>query len=74
MARVVVVESKGKHLGGNPDTEYKKKMADYFEKVGKKISWQKLGQGFDKQQFRFQILDEGQYESWKDELNKVIQT
>jgi type III restriction enzyme len=74
IARVVVVESKGKHLSGNPDTEYKQKIAGAFEKIGKKVSWQKLGQGFDKQQFRFQILDEGQYESWKDELNKVIQT
>ncbi len=73
VARVVVVESKGRHLEGNPDTEYKRKMADYFEKVGKKVSWQKLGEGFDKHQFRFQILDEGLYESWKDELKKMIE-
>jgi hypothetical protein len=37
-----------------------------------KLSWQKLGEGFDKQQFRFQVLDEGLYESWQDELNKMI--
>lgn len=72
VARVVVVESKGKHLAGNLDTEYKRKIAGYFEEMGKKVSWQKLGQGFDKHQFRFQILDEGLYDSWKDELNKLL--
>lgn len=72
IARVVVVESKGKHLGGNPDTEYKRKIARHFEKMGKKVSWQKLGEGFDKHEFRFQILDEGLYDSWKDELNKLL--
>jgi type III restriction enzyme len=72
VARVVVVESKGRHLEGNLDTEYKRKIADYFEKAGKQVSWQKLGEGFDKQQFRFQILDEGLYESWKEELKKLL--
>ena len=74
IARVVVVESKGRHLGGNPDTEYKRKIAGYFSKVGKEVSWQKLGEGFDRQQFRFQILDEGLYENWRDELKKLLQT
>ena len=73
IARVVVVESKGKHLSGNPDTEYKRKIAGHFEKMGKKVSWQKLGEGFDNHEFRFQILDEGLYDSWKDELNKLLQ-
>ena len=72
IARVVVVESKGRHLGGNPDTEYKRKIAGHFEKMGKKVSWQKLGEGFDKHEFRFQILDEGLYDGWKDELNKLL--
>ncbi|HEV7926694.1 MAG TPA: hypothetical protein VGR14_15150 [Verrucomicrobiae bacterium] len=72
VARVLVVESKGQHLSGNPDTEYKRKMAGHFEKIGKEVSWQKLGEGFDKQEFRFQILDEGLYDSWKDELSKRL--
>lgn len=71
-ARVVVVESKGRHLTGNPDTNYKQKMAGYFEKIGQEVSWQKLGEGFDKQEFRFQILDEGLYDSWEAELNKLL--
>jgi len=72
VARVVVVESKGQHLSGNPDTEYKRKIAGHFEKIGKEVSWQKLGEGFDKQEFRFQILDQGPYDGWKDELNKLL--
>ena len=72
VARVVVVESKGRHLSGNPDTEYKRKIAGHFEKMEKKVSWQKLDEGFDKQKFRFQILDEGLYDSWKDELSKLL--
>jgi type III restriction enzyme len=72
VARVVVVESKGGHLKGNPDTLYKQKIAKRFEEIGKKVSWQKLGEGFEKHQFRFQILDEGDYDGWRDELNKLI--
>ena len=73
VARVVVVESKGEHLSGNPDTEYKRKIANRFSEIGKKVSWQKLGAGFDQHQFRFQILDEGIYQNWRDELNRMIQ-
>ena len=73
VARVVVVESKGRHLGGNPDTDYKRKIAKRFTEIGKKVSWQKLGEGFDQHQFRFQILDEGLYDSWRDELKKMIE-
>ncbi len=46
----------------------------HFEKIGKKVSWQKLGEGFDKHEFQFQILDEGLDDSWKDELNKLLQS
>ena len=40
--RVLVVESKGKHLEANPDTKYKQSVAEYFEKLGKSVSWQEL--------------------------------
>ena len=72
IARVVVVESKGQHLEGNRDTNYKRKIAKRFEEVGSKVSWQELGEGFDKQQFRFQVLDEGVFDNWRDELEKVL--
>jgi type III restriction enzyme len=72
--RVIVVESKGKHLEGNPDTTYKRKVVHYFEKVGKKVTWQKLGEGFADHVFRFQILDEAQPHGrdWHDELRVLL--
>ena len=74
IARVVVVESKGHHLEGNADTTYKRKIAKRFEEVGSQVSWQELGEGFDKQQFRFQVLDEGVYENWRERLDEVLGT
>lgn len=72
--RVIVVQSKGKHLEGNPDTIYKRKVTDYFEKVGKKVTWQKLGEGFADHVFRFQILDQAQLggRDWSDELRRIL--
>jgi type III restriction enzyme len=72
--RVLVVESKGKHLESNPDTNYKRSVAEYFEKLGRSVSWQELGEDFQNHQFRFQILDEGQYadRDWRDELNRLL--
>ncbi|KRT71867.1 MAG: type III restriction protein res subunit [Candidatus Rokubacteria bacterium CSP1-6] len=75
IASVVVVESKGKHLKGNEDTNYKRAVAEYFGKIGRKVSWQKLGEEFHDQTFRFQILDEGEYEDrdWRDDLKKLLE-
>jgi type III restriction enzyme len=72
--RVIVIESKGAHLQGNLDTEYKRKVAGYFEKVGKKVTWQQLGEDFKDHVFRFQILDEAQElgRDWKDELRELL--
>jgi type III restriction enzyme len=72
--RVIVIESKGKHLEGNPDTTYKRKVADYFGKVGKKVSWQQLGEGFADHVFRFQILDEAHPggRDWQDALQALL--
>ncbi|MFQ5899109.1 MAG: DEAD/DEAH box helicase [Candidatus Methylomirabilia bacterium] len=75
VAYVVVVESKGKHLKGNEDTTYKRSVAEYFGKIGRKVSWQKLGEDFQDQTFRFQVLDEGEYEDrdWRDDLKKFLE-
>lgn len=72
--RVIVVESKGKHLQGNPDTTYKKKVASYFDQAGRKVTWQQLGEGFADHKFRFQVLDEAQPSGrdWADELKDVL--
>jgi type III restriction enzyme len=76
VASVVVVESKGKHLKGNEDTNYKRKVATYFEKVGYKVPWQKLAADFQDETFRFQVLDEGEYKDrdWQDDLKKMLES
>jgi type III restriction enzyme len=75
VASVVVVESKGKHLKGNEDTNYKRSVAAYFGKIGRKVSWQRLAKDFESETFRFQVLDEGEYEDrdWKDDLKKFLE-
>lgn len=75
LAFVVVVESKGKQLKGSEDTKYKRSLADYFGKIGRKVSWQKLGKDFEDETFRFQVLDEGEYEDrdWRDDLTRVLE-
>jgi len=73
--RVLVIESKGKHLEGNPDTRYKRNIADVFEKVGRKVTWQQLGEDFKDHIFRFQILDEASQphgRDWEDELRGLL--
>lgn len=74
-ACVLVIESKGKQLKGNEDTNYKKTIADYFGRVGRKVPWQKLAKDFDDETFRVQVLDEGEYEDrdWKAELRKLLE-
>ena len=76
VASVVVVESKGKHLKGNEDTNYKRKVASYFEKVGQKVPWQKLAADFQDETFRFQVLDEGEYadRDWQDDLKRLLES
>jgi type III restriction enzyme len=69
---VVVVETKGEHLLGSEDTEYKRDVAAYFEKIGKSVSWQELGKGFENATFRFQILDLDEHGAWKEERTKLL--
>lgn len=71
---VLVLESKGKHLEGNPDTTYKRAVAAYFQRAGTHVSWQQLGEPFKDHVFRFQILDEAQAHGrdWKDELQSIL--
>jgi len=71
---VWVVESKGKQLEGNADTEYKRDVAKVFSEVGTRVSWQELGSDFKDHTFCFYVLDERQEEGkdWKDELRGVL--
>ncbi len=51
-------------------------MAGYFDQAGRKVPWQKLAEEFDNHQFRFQILDEGEYadRDWRDDLRKLLES
>lgn len=71
---VWVVESKGKHLEGNKNTEYKRDVARMFSDVGKQVTWQQLGDEFKDHQFCFHVLDEAQDHGrdWKDELQSIL--
>jgi type III restriction enzyme len=71
---VLVIESKGAHLEGNPDTTYKRNVASFYSKAGRQVSWQQLGADFKDHVFRFQILDEAQPHGgdWSDALKEVL--
>lgn len=73
--RVLVIESKGKHLEGNPDTTYKRDIAEVFSNVGREVTWQQLGEDFKDHVFRFQILDEAAQphgQDWRDDLANLL--
>jgi len=74
VASVLVLESKGKHLKGSEDTNYKRSLADYFNQVGHKVPWQKLAEDFSDNRFRVQVLDEGEYQhqDWREELKRLL--
>jgi type III restriction enzyme len=75
IASVLVVESKGMHLQGNPDTNYKRSIAKYFSEIGHEVPWQKLAEDFRDSTFRVQVVDEGEYgdQTWRDELKKLLE-
>jgi hypothetical protein len=70
----MVIESKGSHLEGNPDTLYKQSIADVFNSIGRRVTWQELAEDFHDHVFRFQVLDEAQEfgRNWEDELQDVL--
>ena len=61
-------------MAGSRDTLYKRDVARYFERVGKKVPWQRLAEDFKDHVFRFQILDEAQPHGrdWQDELRQIL--
>ncbi len=73
--QVLVVETKGDQLAGNLDTAYKRKMAGYFRKAGKRVAWQRLGEDFKDHQFRFQVIQQTgpTGRDWKDELREQLE-
>lgn len=72
--RVLIVESKGHQLKGSHDTEYKRKVADYFTLLGKAVPWQEIEGGVPPHSFHMEILDQGDYGDmgWRDPLSKML--
>lgn len=69
---VIVLETKGGHLAEEDRTKYTRDIAGYFEKLGRSVTWQDLGKGFEKEQFRFQILDQDEHGEWKERLESIL--
>ncbi len=63
---VFVLETKGDHLSGNSDTNYKKNV---FE-LCNQLAWDELAQQFPAQRFEFQLVLENE---WQNAINKLMQ-
>ncbi len=79
---VFFLESKGGHLGGNADTAYKKKVAEYFSFLGAQpATWQETtwldapvmdGAQLGKHRFLFEVI-EAESPTWRDELRQTLE-
>ncbi|WP_206172720.1 DEAD/DEAH box helicase [Acidilutibacter cellobiosedens] len=67
-SKVLVVETKGLHLK-NEDTAYKKSVFDLCNELGKKISWEELGEEFRDKTVEFQIIFD---KEWQRKLNEIF--
>jgi len=69
--QVYVVETKGLHLMGSSDTEYKQKMFSLCTREAKSRSRTELGIEMKDKVLRFEVLPE---DEWQIKLNKMLQT
>jgi len=67
--QVYVVETKGKHLMGNDDTEYKEKMFSICNREAKSRTWTELGLQMKDKILRFDVLPE---DEWEAKLNAIL--
>ncbi len=63
---VFVLETKGDHLSGNSDTNYKKNV---FE-LCNQLAWDELAEQFPAQRFEFQLVLE---DEWQKSINEFMQ-
>lgn len=68
-SKVYVLETKGLHLKGNADTEYKGSIFDLCNELGRKVDWAALGEEFPKRQVEFQIVYE---DEWQGKINGLF--
>ena len=69
--QVYVVETKGLHLMGSSDTDYKRKMFSLCTREAKSRSWTELGLEMKDKVLRFEVLPE---DEWQAKLNEMLQT
>ena len=67
--KAFVVETKGLHLSGNPDTEYKKNLFGICNKMAKEKDWNELGLSFKGKSIRFEIISD---QEWRAKINEML--
>ncbi|MXZ17656.1 MAG: restriction endonuclease subunit R [Rhodothermaceae bacterium] len=66
---VYVVETKGIHLAGSEDTEYKRSVFDICNQHARKVDWATFVPGMRGRVVHFKVVDE---ENWKARLNSML--
>ena len=66
--KVYVVETKGLHLK-NEDTDYKKSIFDFCNKLGRQKDWRELNLEFAEKRIEFQVIFE---DEWKRRINEIF--
>ncbi len=69
-SKVYVIETKGLHLK-NEDTEYKKDVFSFCNKLGKQKDWRDLNLEFKEKRVEFQVVFE---DEWKRRINQIFET
>ena len=67
--RVFVVETKGSHLMGSEDTEYKRSVFDICTEHARRADWAEFVPAMRGRVVRFEIVDE---EEWRERLNGLV--
>lgn len=67
-SKIYVVETKGLHLK-NEDTDYKKNIFDFCNRLGQQKDWRKLNLEFTGKRIEFQVIFE---DEWKARINKIF--
>ena len=66
--KVYIVETKGLHLK-NEDTDYKKNVFDFCNKLGLQKDWRELNLEFAEKKIEFQVIFE---DEWKVKINEIF--
>lgn len=67
--KVFMVETKGLHLAGSEDTEYKKDLFNRCNELAKEKGWNELGLAFKDKEIRFEVISE---RDWQAKINELV--